>query len=124
MAAATGGILVVAVYLGTMIAGDGASLFFQGRIDDPLGSINSQGLFMILAVWLLVGVAQHTRPVPAGLAAGAATALLALAFFSQSRSVALAFAAGVLGAMLVPGRLQRAWLLLVLAGGSPPSARP
>jgi O-Antigen ligase len=116
MAAATGGILIVAGYLLVkMIAGDGASLFYQGRLHDPLGSINSEGLFMILAVWPLVGVAQHARAVPAGLAAGGATGLLALAFLSQSRSVALAFAAGLVGAMLVPGRLQRAWLVLLLA---------
>jgi hypothetical protein len=118
VAAATAGIIVVAVYvLGTMIAGDGASLFSQGRLDDPLGSINSQGLFMLLAVWPLLGVAQYARPVVAGLAAGGATGLMALAFLSQSRSVALAFAVGLLGALLVPGRQRRVWLLLVVVGG-------
>ena len=38
VAAATAGIVVVAVYLlGTMIGGDGASLLDQGRLSDPLG---------------------------------------------------------------------------------------
>jgi hypothetical protein len=118
MAAATAGIVVVAVYLlAKMIGGDGASLFLAGRLNDPLGSINSQGLFLLLAAWPLLGVAQYARPVAAGLAAGGATSLMALAFLTQSRSVALAFAAGLLGAMLVPGRLRRVWLLLVVVGG-------
>ena len=90
--------------------------FPEGRLDDPLGSINSQGLFMLLAVWPLIGVAQYARPVAAGLAAGGATGLMALAFLSQSRSVALAFAVGLVGAMLVPDRLRRVWVLLVVVG--------
>jgi hypothetical protein len=117
--AATGGIAVVAAYvLAVMIAGDGPSLFLGARLNDPLGYVNSQGLFFLLGVWPLVGVAQYARPVVAGIAAAGATALAALAFLSQSRSVVLAFVVPVLAVLLlVPGRQRRVWLLLLLVGG-------
>ena len=124
MAAATGGILVVAVYLlGTMIAGDGASLFFQGRIDDPLGSINSQGLFMILAVWR--SSAWHSTPGPSPPDSRRARRPACWRSPSSVSHAAWPWRSPpACWGRCSPGRLQRAWLLLVLAGGSPPSALP
>src|SRR5439155_26419488 len=114
IAAATAGILVMAAYvLGVMLGGDGASLFENGRLNDPLGYINSQGLFPVLGLWPLIGLAQYARPVAAGLAAAGGTALLGLALLSQSRSVAFALIVAAIAVfLLVPGRQRRVWLLL------------
>jgi hypothetical protein len=119
IAAATAGILVMAAYvLGKMISGDGGSLFLRGRLNDPLGYSNSQGLFPVLGMWPLIGLASYARPAAAGAAAGGGTVLMGLAFLSQSRSVALAVLLATLAALLlVPGRVRRAWLLLAMVAG-------
>jgi hypothetical protein len=119
IAAATVGIAVVAAYvLAVMFAGDGPSLFLGARLNDPLGYVNSEGLFFLLGFWPLVGVAQYARPVVAGIAAAGASTLAAIAFLSQSRSVILAFVVPALAVLLlVPGRHGRVWLLLLLVAG-------
>src|SRR5436305_2058584 len=66
IAAATAGVLVLAIYiLAVMIGSDPASLFLGGRLNDPLGYANGEGLVLLLGMWPLIGWAQYARPLPA-----------------------------------------------------------
>jgi O-antigen ligase len=97
-----------------------AALFIEGRLNEPLGYINGQASFFLIALWVCVAVAeQRRRPLLAGAGAGLATALGCLLVLSQSRGVALAaLASTVLVLALLPGRLRRAWALLVVVAGT------
>src|SRR4051812_882067 len=102
-----------------MLAGTASSLFPSGRLDQPLGYINGQAGYLLLGVWPLVAVAERARrPWLAGPALGGATFLGALAVLSQTRAIvpALVISALVL-LVLVPGRLRRAWCLVLVVAG-------
>lgn len=117
-ALAAGGLGVAAVVVARMLGSDGSDLFLNGRLDQPLGYINGQGSFFLLAFWASLAAAeQRGRPLLAGAGAGGATLLAALLLLSQSRGVALAAVASALVVLaLVPGRVARAWCLLLIAG--------
>jgi O-antigen ligase len=116
LAAATGGVLVVAGWVvASMLAGE-TSIFLEGRLNDPLGYVNGEAGFFLLAFWPLAAVAERARSATVGgLAAAAAAALASLMVVTQSRGVAIgAVVSAVILLAVVPGRLRRLGLLLLL----------
>lgn len=113
--AAAAGAYVVVEYA-RLSAGDGASLFLGGRLDQPLGYVNGLAAFHLLALWPALALAERrTRPLLAGLGLGLAVLIVGLLALSQSRGVALAAGLSVSVLLaLVPGRLRRACALLAL----------
>ena len=87
LAFATAGVMVVAGYvLLRMLEGDVESLFFGGRLRDPLGYVNGQAGYFLLGFWPCVALAEQTRSrVLAGLGAGCAVILGALLVLSDRR---------------------------------------
>jgi hypothetical protein len=114
------GVLGVAAYIEIkMLSGHGGSLFFAQRLNSPLGYVNGQGSYLLLAFWPLVAVAERGRPRLLAVFAVAAAALVgALLVLTQSRGVALGFGAtAILVLAFVPGRQRRLWILLPILGG-------
>ncbi|HVE68539.1 MAG TPA: O-antigen ligase family protein [Solirubrobacteraceae bacterium] len=119
LAGGAAGLLVVAGYiLAVALWGDAPSLFQSGRLFEPLGYVNSQGLFLVVGIWPFVALAQYARnSVLAGVGAAGAAALAALAALSQARGVAFALIASVVAVLaFVPGRQRRAWLMVCVLG--------
>jgi hypothetical protein len=111
------GIAVIGAYLAVRMAtGDGASLFFGGRLNDPLGYTNGQAAFFALGFWPFVAVAERRHVLWSPVAVALATMLAALMVLSQARGVALAMAASAIVVLAaIPGRRQRLWVLLAVA---------
>jgi O-Antigen ligase/Tetratricopeptide repeat len=120
LAAATAGVLAVALYvLIRMLDSDAGELFAAGRLADPLGYVNGQAGYFLLAFWPCVALAEQSRSKPLA-AVGAAGAVIvgALLVLSQSRGVIPAVAvSGVLMLVLVPGRQRRVWVLAAVGLG-------
>jgi len=117
---ATAGVILVAGYvLLRMLDGDVEALFFSGRLQEPLGYVNGQAGYFLLAFWPCVALAEQARSkVLAGVGAGFAVMLGALLVLSQARGVILAAgASGLLVLLLVPGRARRIWALAVIGLG-------
>lgn len=110
--------VVVAYVLIHLLAGTGQQLFIEYRLHGPLGYVNGQAAFMLLAFWPFVAVAERARPpVLAGAGALMAVATLGLVALTQSRAIAPALFISTLAILgCAPGRLRRAWLLLLIAG--------
>ena len=120
LAFATAGVMVVAGYvLLRMLEGDVESLFFGGRLRDPLGYVNGQAGYFLLGFWPCVALAEQTRSrVLAGLGAGCAVVLGALLVLSQTRGVLPAVAAsGLVVLLFVPGRPRRVFALAAIGLG-------
>jgi O-antigen ligase len=114
------GVLGVAGYIEIkMLAGHGGDLFFAQRLNSPLGYVNGQGSYLLMALWPLIAVAERGRPRLLGaFAVGAAALVGALLVLTQSRGVALGFAAtAVVILAVVPGRQRRIWILLPILAG-------
>jgi O-Antigen ligase len=114
------GILGIVAYLEIkMLSGHGGELFLAQRLNSPLGYVNGQGSFLLMALWPLVAVAERGRPrLLSALCVGAAALLGALLVLTQSRGVALGFGAGALVVVAaVPGRQRRLWVLLPIVAG-------
>jgi UDP-GlcNAc:undecaprenyl-phosphate GlcNAc-1-phosphate transferase len=111
-------VVVAADTLVRMLGSDSASLFVAGRLDGPLGYINGQASFYLLALWPCLALAEQRRwPALSGLGLGVASLLASLVVLSQSRGIAIAaLVSGIVVLAVVPGRLRRAWALVVLAG--------
>jgi tetratricopeptide (TPR) repeat protein len=118
--------LVVAGWvLSGMLRGD-ETLFFRSRLHEPLGYVNGQASFFLLAFWPCLALAERRdgdapgfgwrAAVPAGLGLAGATLFAGLAVLGQSRGVVIAAALslGIVLALL-PGRLRRIVALLVAA---------
>jgi UDP-GlcNAc:undecaprenyl-phosphate/decaprenyl-phosphate GlcNAc-1-phosphate transferase len=113
------GALVVAGWvLAGLLRGDEA-MFLGGRLNEPLGYINGQASFFVLAFWPLLALAERRRgtllaaPL-AGFALAGATLMAGLAVLGQSRGAVLAAALSLVVVVgLVPGRLRRVVALLV-----------
>ena len=123
LTSAAAGVLVVAAWmLARMLDGSGQSLFLATRLNDPLGYVNGQAAYLLVAAWPCLALAEHRGSRASGAIAGigmaALVVLLGLGLLCQSRSweVALAAAVVVLEAT-VPGRRRRAAALL-LAGAT------
>ena len=127
LGATTTGVLGVAAYLvARMLFGDGPSLFFAGRLSEPLGYVNGQAGFLLLGFWPLVAVAEAAlNRWLAGAAAGLALVLVALAVLCQTRAAPFALAiSAVLVLAAVPGRRRRLWVLVVIGAGFAVAAGP
>jgi O-Antigen ligase/Tetratricopeptide repeat len=127
LAFATAGVMIVAAYvLLRMLEGDVESLFFGGRLRDPLGYANGQAGYFLLGFWPCVALAEQTRSKAlAGLGAGCAVALGALLILSQTRGVLPAVvASGLVVMLLVPGRPRRVWALAAIGLGLAAIAGP
>jgi O-antigen ligase len=113
------GVLFVALYiLATMIFGDGPGLFLARRLNDPLGYINGEAAVLLMGLWPLVAIAERRRPVISPVAIAGATAIACLLVLSQARGIALAAAvSSVIILLVVPGRITRLWVLLVILAG-------
>jgi UDP-GlcNAc:undecaprenyl-phosphate GlcNAc-1-phosphate transferase len=118
-AIATTAVAVAVATLIKMLGADASSLFVAGRLDGPLGYINGQASFYLLALWPCVALAEQRRwPALSGVGMAAASVLASLLVLSQSRGVALAtIVSALLVLCLVPGRLRRAWAFVVIGGG-------
>jgi O-antigen ligase len=118
--AAAIGILVSAIYVVVMMLGhDGQSLFLGGRLNEPLGYINAQAAYFLLAFWPFLAVAEAVRRSWVGGISVACCVLMAgLALMSQTRAVVpgVVITAGVMVAF-VPGRLRRLAVLACIAVG-------
>jgi UDP-GlcNAc:undecaprenyl-phosphate GlcNAc-1-phosphate transferase len=119
-ASLTTGVLVVSLYLiAIMVAGDGPSLFSDGRLVDPIGYVNAQAGYFMLGFWPLVATAaaSRSRLLSAG-AVGAAALLGGLVVLTQTRAAPLAFAVtAVLLVAVLPGRTRRVWVLVTVLAG-------
>jgi UDP-GlcNAc:undecaprenyl-phosphate/decaprenyl-phosphate GlcNAc-1-phosphate transferase len=111
---------------GRMLAGDGASLFLEGRLHEPLGHISGQAAFFMLGVWPLVALAERgDRRLLGAAGVSGATLLLSLVLLSQNRAVIPAFVLSALVLLVaVPGRLRRALVLLLVLAGVAAAAVP
>jgi len=115
------GALAVAGSVLAGMLGDDATLFLSGRLHEPLGYINGQASFFVLAFWPCVALAERRRgraraPL-AGLGLAGATLFAGLAVLGQSRGAVLAAALSLaIVFALLPGRLRRVVALLVSAG--------
>jgi O-antigen ligase len=116
---ALGGAVLV-VYLTANLLGGNQGLFIERRIADPIGYTNGLGSYLLTAAfWPAVAVAERARPLAvSALGAGTASLAASLMLLTQSRGVAAALVLSVVVVLaLVPGRLPRAWLLILLAAG-------
>jgi len=117
LAFASAGVVAVGLYVVIQMAsGDGADLFFGGRLRDPLGYVNGQAGYFLLGFWPCVAVAERSgRKILAGAGAAGAVVLGSLLMLSQSRGVvpALIVSAAVVLA-IVPGRARRVWVLVAV----------
>jgi hypothetical protein len=109
------------IYVAIELLGSGAAhLFILKRLADPLEYTNGMGAYLLVgAFWPAVAVAERARPIPvAAAAAGVASLAASLLLLTQSRGLAVAaIASAILVMAIVPGRVARGWLLvLVLAG--------
>ncbi len=120
-----GAVLVAGWILGGMLAGD-ETLFLSGRLHEPLGYINGQSNFFLLAFWPCLALAEcrpgtsETEPADArasalaGLGQTGATLFAGLAVLGQSRGAVIAAALSLVMVLaLLPGRLRRMVALLV-----------
>jgi UDP-GlcNAc:undecaprenyl-phosphate GlcNAc-1-phosphate transferase len=107
------------VVLGRMLTGDAASLFLNGRLHSPLGYINGEAAFFLLALWPCIAAAEQRRsPLLSGAGLAGASLLGALLLLSGSRGVVVAaIVSGIVVLALVPGRVRRGWAM-VFAGAS------
>ncbi len=92
-----------------LLGPDAAGQFLAGRLNDPLGYINAQATFSILALWPLLALAEQRRSaVLAGLGLGGVVLSGGLVLLSQSRGAALALFGSLLIVLaLAPGRRRR-----------------
>ncbi len=121
LGATSGGALIVAVYiLIRFLAGEGPDMFVANRLDGPLGYINGVATYLLVGVWPLVALAERARnPVIRGFGVFGAVQLVSLTVLTQSRGAVVALVASTaLILLVVPGRLTRAWVLLIILGGA------
>jgi hypothetical protein len=108
-----------------LATGGGADLFVRSRLNDPLGYVNAEGTYFLLAFWPLVALAESRRLGLAAAGAAGATALGSLVALTQSRGALLAFAVSVVVILAVtPGRRTRGWALIAIGVGMAVLAGP
>jgi UDP-GlcNAc:undecaprenyl-phosphate GlcNAc-1-phosphate transferase len=127
MAAATAAVVAFGLYLcARLLLPDSGEMFLNRRLNDPLGYVNGQAGYLLLALWPLVAAAERTRShLLSGAAVSAAVLLAGLALLGQTRAVvpAVIVSAVVLVAVL-PGRGARLWALVAIAAGVGLAAGP
>ncbi len=125
--AAAAAVVAFGAYLCVRLSLPGsAELFLGGRLSYPLGYVNGQAGYLMLAVWPALAVAETARrPLVGGAALAVAVTLSGLILLSQARAVTLAaLAAAVLLLAVVPGRGRRLACLLTLGLGVAIAAGP
>jgi hypothetical protein len=120
MGAAAAGAVAMAAYLTVrMLAGSGAGLFFDFRLNEPLGYTNGQAALLLVGLWTVAAHGESARSwLARASAAAGATLLLELLVLTQSRAVVPAVVVSAAVSMALPGRLRRAWLLVVVAAAT------
>ena len=124
---ATAAVVAFGLYLCVrLLAPESEDMFLQRRLHDPLGYVNGQAAYLLLALWPLVALAERARShLLAGAAVGAAVLLAGLSLLGQTRAVVPAVvASAVLLVALLPGRRRRLWTLLAVAVGVAAAAGP
>jgi O-antigen ligase len=117
---ALGGVFTLVHLVVDLLSADAPSLFRDGRLVEPVGYPNGVGTYLLIGVvWPAVALAERARPlVLSALGAGAATLAACLILLTQSRGVALAALVSIVAAMvLLPGRVVRGWLLVLVGAG-------
>lgn len=119
---ATAGVLLMALYLQVRLltdSGAATDLFVSNRLNSPLEYINGVATYLLAGFWPLVAVAERARnQLVRGLATFGAVQLVVLAVLTQSRGAIVAIVAStVLVLAIVPGRVTRAWILVVICIG-------
>jgi tetratricopeptide (TPR) repeat protein len=120
LAAATAGVLAVGLYvLVRMLDGDAEALFAGGRLENPLGYVNGQAGYFLLAFWPCVALGEQAKSkLLAGLGAAGGVIVGALMVVSQTRAVLPAVAASAVVVLaVVPGRSRRVWVLAAIGLG-------
>ena len=114
------GTIVVLVLAVRLAIGDGGDLFVGLRLTDPLGYVNGQAACFLLTLWPAVAAAERLPwAVARGLAAGVAVLALGLLALTQSRAGILAGGvSAVVVLALIPHRVRRGYLLMVVAAGA------
>jgi hypothetical protein len=113
----TGTFALVTAYVTIRLAlGAGEDLFILYRLAEPIGYINGEAGFFLLALWAFLAVAESPASVPVRAAAlGFAAAAGQLLVLTQSRAVVPAFAlAALLVFIAAPGRVWRGWSILTV----------
>jgi O-antigen ligase len=115
--------LVVVSIAARMVAGD-ASLFWDFRLNGPLGYINGEAGYLLIGLWLFLALAEPgRRPAVRALAVGLAVLDADLLVLTQSRAVLPAVAVSVAFVLLIrPGVLARGWALLATVAGAAAAA--
>jgi UDP-GlcNAc:undecaprenyl-phosphate GlcNAc-1-phosphate transferase len=111
------GTLGVGVYvIARLLLGDDSTLLADGRLVQPLGYVNGQGLVFVMALFPCLAMAERARDLRLqGLAAFIAVFFGGLAMLSLSRGAFLGTALGLLvAALALPGRIRRATFYLAL----------
>jgi hypothetical protein len=116
------GVLGVAVWmLARMLGGHGPALFLGTRLNDPLGYVNGQAGYLLVAVWPCLALAERRgarAAAIAGLGMAGIVVLVGLGLLTQSRSWGIGLiVSAVLVLAAVPGRRRRIAALL-LAGAT------
>jgi len=127
LGSATLAVVAFGAYLAVRLLGpDGNSLFLANRLHEPLGYVNGQAGYLLLALWPLVAVAERSRNhLLAGAAIAAATALVGLAVLGQTRAIVPALVVSALVLVVaLPGRAARLWALVAVAAGVALAAGP
>jgi hypothetical protein len=109
-------LLTAIVVTVALIAGDGHSAFFEGRLNRPMGYINGTAGLLIMGIWPWIALAETAakRLARAGALAGAAL-IAGTAVMTQSRAIVPAMlVATVLVLSAAPGRTRRAVHLIVI----------
>lgn len=96
------------------------NLFLTGRLNSPVGYINGEAGYLLMGFWLLAAYAEpRGRPVLRGAALAAATLCAELCVLTQARAVIpAAIAAVVIALAVLPGRVTRALMLLLVSGAT------
>lgn len=119
LGAVTAGALAVDLVLVVQLVGSGApSRFVANRLNLPMGYVNGQAAALAFGVWPALAVAERSpRVVLRGVGAALVTLLVGLMLLTQSRGGLMALGVTAVALLvLFPGRLRRAWLLLVAGG--------
>jgi len=114
--AASVGVVIAGLVTAGRLVGEETVLFFNGRLSEPLGYVNGNAAFFALGIYPTLIAAERARSAGLrALAAGSAALLLCLVFLVQSRGATFGLIAGAVVIMAAfPGRLRRAWLLVVV----------
>ena len=121
-AVAVGAVAAAGVVEVRLLTAEPGDMFHGGRLQAPLGYVNGQAAFLILAIWPCLAYAAAGRAAALRVAAVGAMALLAsLLVLTASRGAVLGLAAGIVVAVLVPGdrRARLAVALLVVLAVAP-----